>query len=712
MKNYLKAFLAVGAFLFASVGLAADGLDPDTNSETFEELTMGPLTGVKMWTTNETTKTIIHNGIWESEEAVDESMGDLAVVTNSTSGGTKYLALETGKPLYRNISTAGGVVPYAINSGLYFEGDVQFTPYEEDVALVDDKGNSTLDSGTKLLVYIKGTETTTDENNNEVKGTTNFVVVAGYYDDDDGITEKRYECSVPDGFDYDKYAWHHLLIKAYLTKNGTYSYFKVFVDNKALTHEGESGDPKSSMYGIGSDAFPSMDKSIAPTTLEGIGFQGTGAIDNVLWTTVDPDPTEIKVAYVWSNGTFKLKVNGKDKEVVSGDPYEFSETDERVVTFEPAAGYLFDATTDVTETTKDGVTTYTYTPQKAGAVVTIEGEDTYVKDFASAVALANDKKTATTVKLLADATMGEDSIIFGDMESEPQTGYDVVLILNEHTLKVPGGLAAVAKLTIVDKSQETVTDTGSIVTKNDKGTPGTIYAATVTVYGGKFDTLPTVTGTVTVPEGYELTSEADSDGWYRLKKSGSSTDEPTIDGGDDNTKVDPETKTITVESSEFGEITITGDASEYTISVPQNVTTITGTVNKDKITIMGKSEGMTTAVDITGAFSVTTVDNNVTTIALDPDGKVTVNGVEVSVTPELDTTEGAEPFAVGDSVSATVKAIPGLTYSLLSSTDVSTVKTSTTSECDKTADASGTVTLEDKNTDKPAAKFYVIKVSR
>lgn len=726
MKNYLKAFLAVGAFLFASVGLA--DTTGEINSENFEGLTAGDLLNVS------DAKDEDGNLLWESTENIVEDK--LAVVTayaedekrpsSDNKGGNNYLKIETGAPLYRKVFDLGGTEtgnPKPISTGLYFEGDVQFSPYEEDVDTSTAK-----DDGTKLLVYIKGTEAT-----DEAEAATNFVVVAGYYNGLNKVTTTNYVCKVPSGFNCNKDVWHHLLLKSYLTSDGAYSYFKVFVDGIALTNSEAKGADNSVMANIGHDAFPSIDATSTPTTLSGIGFKGTGKVDNLKWTTVDPAPTKVCKIYKWENGSLSLTVNGGDPTTVeNGGKNYFNESDVLVATFTANPDYAFDETTDlnVSESTEDGitVTTYTYTPQAAGAVVTIEGEDTYVKDFVAAVELVNEQTGDVTLKLLTDATVvSTDSIV--DQDGSILIGAEnntVTLILNEKDLSIAGlGLFANGGLIIVDKSQDTVTDNGSIITKNSSDTEGTIYAPTMVIYGGKFDARPSAdevmnedgqeTGSykLTVADGYELPEEADSDGWYRLKKSGSSTDEPTIDGGDDNTKVDPETKTITVDSSDTGEITINGDASEYTISVPQNVTKITGSVGT--ITIMGKSEGMTTAVDITSAFKLdSTTTDGVTTIALDPDGKVTVNGVEVSVTPELDTTEGTEPFAVGDSVSATVKAIPGLTYQLLGATDLTTKTTKEWAGVGEavTATDSGTVTLEDTSTEKPDAKFYVIKVSR
>ena len=685
MKNYLKAFLAVGAFLFASVGLA--DTTGELNSENFEGLTAGDSLNVKTAATDGSI-------LWASGDAdVEGSMGEFAVVTayetESESGGKNYLALETTNPLYRHVQ--GGGTAQDIGTGLYFEGDVQFSPYEEDVDTSEYKEN-----GTKLLVYIKGTETTTDDNENEVKGTTNFVVVAGYYNNDNDVAEiKNYVCEAPSGFDYNKDTWHHLLLKAYLTTDESCSYFKVFVDGTALTCTEEKGSSESSMANIGAEGFPSMTKGSA-TTLKDVGFKGTGKVDNLVWTTVDPLPTTLTYVFTWDSvqGTPVVKIGNDKQDIEAGVEYTYTEAQVKTMTLAfDTNGWYVNGIYSETKDDVTGVTTVSFTATKAAVSMQIgEASVEYYETLDDVMSYLSknvqEKSTTVSIVLGADVNLSGNYSFY---DNAPTT----IIDLNGQNITL--GTLEGCTLTINNSQSKYGYVTGKV------------SADILYINGGAFSEEPSA-DTLNTGDKKLATTTIDGTTWYVLVDDGGST-EPTIDGGE----VDPTTKTITVDSSDSGEITITGDASEYTISVPQNVTKITGSVGT--ITIMGKSESMTTAVDITGAFSVTT-ENNVTTIALDKDASVTFTNsdgesVTVKVTPELDTTtDGTEPFAVGDSVSATVKAIPGLTYSLMSSTDVSTVKASTTSECTKTADASGTVKLEDTTTDKPAAKFYVIKVSR
>jgi len=153
-------------------------------------------------------------------------------------------------------------------------------------------------------------------------------------------------------------------------------------------------------------------------------------------------------------------------------------------------------------------------------------------------------------------------------------------------------------------------------------------------------------------------------------------------------------------------VTIEGNASGYTIEVPANVTTINGKVG----TVTVKSG----TVDISGAFTIdSTTTEGATTIALDPDGSVKVNGKTIKVKPELEeATETVVPFAVaGGAATAKVKAIPGLTYVLKAATDLAKVRTQEATEVKSVRATDSTVELKDESASE-SAKFYVIEVTR
>ena len=98
--------------------------------------------------------------------------------------------------------------------------------------------------------------------------------------------------------------------------------------------------------------------------------------------------------------------------------------------------------------------------------------------------------------------------------------------------------------------------------------------------------------------------------------------------------------------------------------------------NATEVTVTGLAEGETVAgvrigdyVVPSGAFEGfgTGENANVFSLALNPRGKVTIDGKEIQVTPTIGKLDGeeSEPFTVGEEcVAVTVRAIPGLKYTL------------------------------------------------
>lgn len=151
---------------------------------------------------------------------------------------------------------------------------------------------------------------------------------------------------------------------------------------------------------------------------------------------------------------------------------------------------------------------------------------------------------------------------------------------------------------------------------------------------------------------------------------------------------------------------------------------VTPTNGATAVTIEGLPEGETVAgvkiggVDIpSGAFmGFGTGENaNVFSLALNPEGVVTIGGKEIPVTPmigELSDDEG-EPFTVGEgSAAVTVRAIPGLKYELrrwetLDAESAVSSKPSYQVVADKVAE-DATVTLTDGEPPEGAAFYRVV----
>ena len=635
---------------------------------------------------------------WVSEEAEYGSMGDLAVVKAyaqgaakpaNNAGGLKYLAVDTGAPLQRYVQAGGNALDVG-SKGIYFEGDVQFTPYDGETTVGADASD-------KLLVYLQVKES--DDENGNVTATTNFVVVAGYYDMDNASTATNYVCAVPTNFDAN--AWHRLVVKTRLLDKRVV--FKVVVDGVPLEVDVKKGDEYSAVEDLGANEFPSLkttgnDKA----KMASVGFKGQGSIDNITWTNDDPAPIAVKYVFKWDpdDGSPVVKVNGVEKTIENGKEISFNETDTLEYVFNAVAGKTADEP-DVTKA--NGVTTITFKVKSAGIKLVIDGVTEYVGDFETAVAKLSEGVNAAggdttnitvVITLLADCSAAEVSQDDGVCLAPT----NAVLDLNGFNLTITGaGFFGNETLLIKDSG----TTTTNVLTAD------MIYAPDFEITGGRFSVEPTTDddATIRVPAGKKL-GEVESH--WELVDAGSEPEPstPTVSGGTGT--VEGSTIKITAPADD-GTVTIEGNASGYTIEVPANVTTINGKVG----TVTVKVTVETGTVDITGAFK-TTKSGDTTTIALDPDGSVKVNGKTIKVKPELvDASETEVPFAVaGGAATAKVKAIPGLTYVLKAATDLAKVRTQEATEAAReVAGDSGTVELKDSEASE-STKFYVIEVTR
>ncbi len=585
---------------------------------------------------------------WYSSEAESGSMGDLAVVKAyaqgaakpaNNAGGLKYLAVDTGAPLQRYVQAGG--TPLDVGDGLYFEGDVQFTPYDGETTVGADASD-------KLLVYLQVKES--DDENGNVTATTNFVVKAGYYNGRNSLKERKdYVCEVTK--DFDAAQWHHLVVKIVQKDADSYKYtfFQVVVDNSYLTSNETKGDTGSIAAGVGETFFPSLDTTTGNTgKMESVGFKGQGSIDNVTWKDIDPIPGQVD--YVAAIG------------------------DKKYETFEAA---LADAEGQTIKLLKDIVIAEGITIEKTTTLdlagQTISGSP----DGAGVLAVESEGVTLTI-----EDTSGNGRVAYtGESEGYAVMVSDGTLVLGangaENNFYIDGVVAATS-------------------------------SENLTVHGGYLKNKPTDGDTeLDPPTGKtwkQITEEGDKKDYYQLVEGDAPpATGPTVDNGG---TVDSTTKTITVDTATNRTVNIKGDAGDYTVEVPANVTTINGKVGTVKVKVTVGTE----KVDITKAFSVTSA-NNATTIALDPDGSVKVNGKTIKVKPELEeATETVVPFAVAaGAATAKVKAIPGLTYVLKASTDVTKMAGATQVGEPVVAGDSGTVELKDSEASE-SAKFYVIEV--
>ena len=210
------------------------------------------------------------------------------------------MALETdGNRVYRTIDSRGNFTTKPsgrpVFGAIYFDSLVQFTVNEDDAPATQD--------GDKLVVWLKG---------DEVNQTTNLVITAGYVDDAGTVFKTNYVIDAAI-VNIEPGTWHRLTISAANlidgaeTDNG-YIGFTVRIDGNYITSTQEkmTGNDAETCLGIMATSgtpitisaaemlklFPSLvaggQGTLDCDTLACVGFEGTGAIDSLLFTDEDP----------------------------------------------------------------------------------------------------------------------------------------------------------------------------------------------------------------------------------------------------------------------------------------------------------------------------------------------------------------------------------------------------------------------------------------
>ena len=217
----------------------------------------------------------------------------------------KYLDLSTeGGTLWRSINAitheqVGGDDVYDLGTaqtisadGLYLDTLVQFTPTE-------DGGDPTLEQEDKLAIWLNVNE-----------GATNLMVRAKYcYFDGAGVSREPtnfiVNASIVAG------NWYRLTVKAVQTIVNPESgmvipAFQIFIDGNAvaattpqiatqlqamLTQNAGAWITGMADLAAANQLFPSLAEdpaSVDDVTLSGVGFKGSGALDDIVWTDQDP----------------------------------------------------------------------------------------------------------------------------------------------------------------------------------------------------------------------------------------------------------------------------------------------------------------------------------------------------------------------------------------------------------------------------------------
>ena len=282
----MKKLLAIATALVGASAMAVTTFSNTT--EDFERLTAGDFNPVTAQDDNESISR------WESsgdQTGTITAYGadDALTAPTEFDGGNNYLHVDSGSDTLLRHSvepTSDGTnLEYDSPSlGVYVDCWTQFTAADER----DSLGNT---DGDKLRVYLYK-----DSANNDALS---FHVVAGYLaDSGDNSTATDYAVTCED-IDPAEGTWYHLTIKsiADIVGNGSnVPGFIVFINGTPAVNSNSKGVELSSIgkatgaakaYNEAGQLFPSLVKYSAGDNakkLIGIGFRGTGNVDNISFT--------------------------------------------------------------------------------------------------------------------------------------------------------------------------------------------------------------------------------------------------------------------------------------------------------------------------------------------------------------------------------------------------------------------------------------------
>ena len=384
----------------------------------------------------------------------------------SQAQNARYLALDTeGGTFWRSIAniietagegegapktySLGNAQPVAA-TGTYLDTLVQFTVTEDEAPTVgpDDK----------LAIWLQADE-----------GVTNLMVHAGWTDD--GSLASGGTNFVISGVSINPGRWYRLTVKAYdniLVENEELKLpaFSIFIDG---TEVGTGNYTIDSTFAAGlSELYlPGMASKVeagtvflscvagepsVATTLQGVGFQGTGAVDEIVWTEENPFPAAtIDFTLTWGEGvstvsytlstdltTTNSLTSGTAVQLAPGDG---TATIELIPTF--TTGYEFDKVT-MGETDLGltfaipGVTTNATLFAKAAAPAYptyIDTTDATIKEkydaWKQAVGFADSSTSSHLNQFLLNvdesATVGDAALEITEIKQNATAGWDITI---------------------------------------------------------------------------------------------------------------------------------------------------------------------------------------------------------------------------------------------------------------------------------------------
>ena len=286
----------------------------------------------------------------------------------------QYLALDTeGGTLWRSINPVGlpstelGAAQTVVSS-TYLDTLVQFTVTEDEAP--------TTTPGDKLAIWLQAStsgETTV----------TNLMVRAGFVDDNGSATSTVSNDYVIASATVTPGTWYRLTVKAIADvtkckeKNGEYNPngitgFEIYLDGTQLIATtaafaqgyidraidaseygwlDQTADAEFITYLTSGKVFPSLQGETTGEQLQAVGFQGTGAVDEIVWTEQDLFPaggaTTIEFTLTGAENATVSYVIGSDASQNWDGSSTISVEPSTTVTFTatPASGYTYEGVT-------------------------------------------------------------------------------------------------------------------------------------------------------------------------------------------------------------------------------------------------------------------------------------------------------------------------------------------------------------------------------
>ena len=654
-----KLLIAASATACALGAFAASFTD---TKATFESLAVDAALDVTKDDLGNPVGTIGTSAQWYTADAAGLETKVAAYETAQADGDAKYLNIEsTSKPLYRLVH--GMVTPDVAEAKtadmgeVYIDTLVQFTAGDPEMAAEE--------AGAKLALWVCGN----DADGNPA-ATTNFMVKAGCFDKGE-FKSATYTMLPATDMTFEKDAWYRLTVKTIAnvgsdSEGRTYPGFVVFVDGVALKPQGYTipdtltGGSYDSRY---ADAIVlSMVRN--SQTLAAVGFSGTGAIDNVAFTSAAPDfaADAQKFTLAWGAGVASVTYGNFTTNVTEEGSVQLDIVKDATVTATWAAGYM--------EGTATGsiVAGQTYTVV-ADAVACYVGDTPYAS-LANALVAANGAmvKLAGNVSLTFDAIniagfiniTGNTLIDLAGKTIEQTSDDDMACVFN-----IDSGI-----LTITNSTKAVGYVKGAIANSTGE-------ASALVLAGGKFNGLPE--DLYTVVDGFEakaITEGADAYTEIIVK----STVTP-VKPGEDGVEVEAESEAAA--------------AAQVEITVPADVVAELNTTEQDnyKTNFVVKA----TAVEgQTGKYTVEVVLKEEIEAAIE---EKATEAAEAGLAEVLDPTSDSNKVTV-------TGVINGFYYSVETGTTLGGM-----SERDRVMAKDGKVTLTFPKEANDTARFYKVKVN-